>query len=502
MLETLTRGFREARDRLRGMTSFSEDNLAEPLREIRISLLEADVDLAEVRSFLDAVKQRCLGSELALRTGKRGNRQRVSVGDHFTRACYEELCQLMGADAEEVAPARGTRTLMLLGLQGTGKTSTAAKLALHLKKGGERPLLVAADIHRPAAIEQLRVLGAEIDVEVFYRDGGDAAEVCRLAVAHAADSGLDSVILDTAGRLQIDENLMDELDRIAEAAPPDLSLLVCDAMMGREAVNIARGFAERRRLDGLVLTKLDGDSRGGAALAIRQATGVPIRFVTVGEGSDRLEPFQAEGLASRILGMGDVASLMRDFEAVADTEQAEQDAERMLKGQFTLQDFLTQLRTIQKMGPLKDVMGKLPGMQELVPDGVEVDGSELKKIEAMILSMTHLERARPELIDRSRSARISRGSGTRESDLSGMLKRFGTMRKLMQDFGQGGGLLGKIPGLGKLARGGMPGLGDMDPSALLGGGAPNRRAARAMKADERRKQRKQKRKHQRRGRRR
>ena len=310
------------------------------------------------------------------------------------------------------------------------------------------------------------------------------------------------MILDTAGRLQIDENLMDELDRIAEAAPPDLSLLVCDAMMGREAVNVARGFAERRRLDGLVLTKLDGDSRGGAALAIRQATGVPIRFISVGEAPDRLEPFQAEGLASRILGMGDVVSLMRDFEAVADTEQAEQDAERMLKGQFTLEDFLSQLRTIQKMGPLKDLMGKLPGMQNLLPDGVEVDGRELKKIEAMILSMTRHERMRPELIDRSRSERIARGSGTRESDLSGVLERFGTMRKLMKNLGQGGGLLGKIPGLGKLSGSGMQGLEGMDPAALIGGGAPNRRAARATKADDRRKQRKQKRKHQRRGRRR
>lgn len=502
MFETLTRGFREARDRLRGVTSFSEDNLAEPLREIRMSLLEADVDLTEVRTFLDAVKQRCLGSEVALRTGKRGKRQRVSLSDRFTKACYEELCQLLGADAEEVAPRRGARTLMLLGLQGTGKTSSAAKLALHLKKGGERPLLVAADVHRPAAIEQLRVLGAEIEVEVFHGGSSDAAEVCRLAVAHAAERGLDSVILDTAGRLQIDENLMDELDRIAEAAPPDLSLLVCDAMMGREAVNVARGFAERRRLDGLVLTKLDGDSRGGAALAIRQATGVPIRFISVGEAPDRLEPFQAEGLASRILGMGDVVSLMRDFEAVADTEQAEQDAERMLKGQFTLEDFLSQLRTIQKMGPLKDLMGKLPGMQNLLPDGVEVDGRELKKIEAMILSMTRQERMRPELIDRSRSERIARGSGTRESDLSGVLERFGTMRKLMKNLGQGGGLLGKIPGLGKLSGSGMQGLEGMDPAALIGGGAPNRRAARATKADDRRKQRKQKRKHQRRGRRR
>lgn len=502
MLETLTRGFREARGRLRGVTSLNEDNLADALREIRMSLLEADVDLAVVREFLDAVKQRCLGTEVSLRAGKRAKRQQVSVGDHFTKSCYEELCGLMGEGAEDVPPARGARTLMLLGLQGTGKTSTAAKLALHFKKGGEQPLLVAADVHRPAAIEQLRVLGAEIDVEVFHADSGDAPLICSQAVAHAAESGLDTVILDTAGRLQVDEALMEELDRIAELVQPDLSLLVCDAMMGREAVNVAKGFADRRPLDGLILTKLDGDSRGGAALAIRQATGVPIRFVTVGEGSDRLEPFEPAGLASRILGMGDVMGLMRDFEAVADTEQAEQDAARMLKGQFTLEDFLTQLRTIQKMGPLKEVMSKLPGMQELMPDGAGVEGHELKKIEAMILSMTHHERAHPELVDRSRSERIARGSGTQQSDLSGMLERFATMRKLLGNLGQGGGLLGKMPGMGKLLGGGLPGPEGLDPSALLGGGAPNRRAARAMKAGERRKQRKQKRKHQRRGRRR
>ncbi|MEE8313869.1 MAG: signal recognition particle receptor subunit alpha [Myxococcota bacterium] len=504
MLETLTKGFRSARDRFQGITQLSEENIAEALRDVRLSLLEADVDLGIVRDFLDKVKERCLGENVALRSGKRSRQMRVRPGDHFTKACYEELVALMGAD-EPIVPAPGrTRVLMMVGLQGTGKTTTCAKLALHLKKSGEKPLLVGADVRRPAAREQLRVLADQIGVEAFTPEGEDAAEICAEGVAHARENGLDTVILDTAGRLQIDDELMQELAHISERTSPEFTTLVCDSMMGREAVNVAQGFAARLELDGLILTKLDGDSRGGAALAIRQATGIPIRCVTMGEGHDRLETFRAEGLASRILGMGDVVGLIQDFEEALDAEEAEKaerEAERMLRGDLNLESFLGQLRMLQKMGPLKDLMAKVPGMSDMLPEGAAVEAGQLKKIEAMILSMTPEERARPEILHDSRQERVARGSGTNRRDLGDMLKRFATMRDLMGQIGQAGpGLLGKVSGLGKMLGGGLPGLpAGFDASQLGLGGAPNRRAARAQKAGDRRQKRRQMRKHKRKG---
>ncbi len=504
MLETLTRGFKNARDRFRGTTRLNEENVGEALREVRMSLLEADVDLGIVRDFLERVTERCVGSEVQLKAGKKKDQQNVSAGDYFTKSCYDELVALMG-QGEDLPPAKGTRVVLLAGLQGTGKTTTAAKLARHLKHRGEKVLLVAADVHRPAAREQLRVLGESIGVEVFSREGDDAAAICAEALTSAREQNLDTVILDTAGRLQIDDNLMTELDAIVTATEPDHTLLTCDSMMGREAVNVAKGFADRLLLDGLILTKLDGDSRGGAALAIRSATGVPIRYVTLGEDTERIEVFRAEGLASRILGMGDIVGLMQDFEKVADEEKAEEEAERMLKGKFTLEDFLSQLRTIQKMGPLQDMMEKLPFAGDMIPEGTQVDGKELTKIEAMILSMTKKERVRPEIIDRSRETRIAKGSGTAPADLNNMLKRFNAMKQIMGQLGKGGmgGLMSRIPGLGKMMGDGMPGVPGMDPSQMaelgIGGGTPNRQAARAMKAEEKRKKRKQQRKHKRRG---
>ena len=503
MLETLTRGFRGARDRFRGITELTEQNVDEALREIRMSLLEADVDLEIVRGFLARVSERCIGQQVAVRGGKSQRRVRVSPGDHFTKACYEELVELMGTE-EPLPAATGPRAIMLVGLQGTGKTSTCAKLARQLAADGERPLLVAADVRRPAAREQLAVLADQIGVEIYSRPGEDAAGICAEAVAHARAEGLGSVILDTAGRLQIDDELMRELEEIAERARPEHTLLICDAMMGREAVNVAQGFAARLRLDGLILTKLDGDARGGAALAMRSATGVPVRYVTTGESVERLEPFRAEGLASRILGMGDVVGLMQDFEQVVDQEEAERDAERLLKGQFTFEDFQKQLGTLQKMGPLRDLMEKMPFAGEMFPQGVEVQGDELKKIEAMVQSMTPRERRCQDAIDESRKRRIARGSGTEPAALTDMLKRFDAMSGIMGQLGKAGpGLLSKIPGLGKLmggAGGGIPGLDGLGPGALAGMGAPaNREAARQMKADARRKARKNKRKHLRRG---
>lgn len=501
MLETLTKGFRNARDRFQGVTQLTEENIAEALREVRMSLLEADVDLGIVRGFLDRVSERCLGESVKLKSGKRGRQMRVSPGDHFTKACYEELVALMGNE-EPIAPApERARVLMMVGLQGTGKTTTCAKLALHLKKSGEKPLLVGADVRRPAAREQLRVLADQIGVEVFAPEGDDAAEICAQALDHARENGLNTVILDTAGRLQIDDELMQELAKIAERTSPEFTTLVCDSMMGREAVNVAQGFAARLELNGLILTKLDGDSRGGAALAIRSATGIPIRCVTMGEAHDRLETFRPEGIASRILGMGDVVGLIQDFEQVADAEEAEREAEQMLRGNFSLESFLSQLRTLQKMGPLQDLMQKIPGMNDMLPEGANVDPGQLKNIEAMILSMTPQERLQPEILDASRQERIARGSGTKRHDLSDMLERFRTMRTLMAQIGQAGpGILGKIPGLGKMFGGGIPGgLAGLDPSQLGLGGSTNRRSARAERAGDQRQKRRQMRKHKRRG---
>ena len=500
MLETLTKGFRNARERFQGITRLSEDNVGDALREVRISLLEADVDLTIVRDFLNKVSERCLGESVRLRAGKRDRKAHVSPGDHFNKACYEELVALMGGEEPiEPAPQR-TRVLMMVGLQGTGKTTTCAKLALHLSNAGEEPLLVGADVRRPAAREQLRVLAEQVGVEVFAPEGDDAAEICAQALAHAREKRKNTVILDTAGRLQIDDELMEELERIRDRTSPELTTLVCDSMMGREAVNVAKGFAERLELNGLILTKLDGDSRGGAALAIRAATGIPIRCVTMGEGNDRLETFRPEGLASRILGMGDVVGLIQDFEEVVDAEEAEKEAERMLRGNFSLESFLSQLRMLQKMGPLKELMEKIPGMSEMVPEGASLESGQLTKIEAMILSMTPHERLQPEILDASRQERIARGSGTQRRDLAEMLDRFGSMRKLMGQIGQSGpGILGKVPGLGKMFGGGTPGIpGGLDPAQLGFGGVPNRRAARAQKADDRRQKRKQMRKHKRR----
>jgi signal recognition particle subunit SRP54 len=507
MLETLTRGFRQARDRLRGVTELSDERIADALGEVRRSLLEADVDLQIVREFLERVRERCAGETVRLVAGKGGRKRIVSAGDHFTKACYDQLVELMGSEAPLEPLRSGSRTLMLVGLQGTGKTSTAAKLALHLQKRGENPLLVAADVRRPAAREQLQVLGRQIGVEVFAPEGSDAPAICERAIAHARAAGLHTVILDTAGRLQIDDELMAELEHVVARTHPEHIALVCDAMAGREAVNVARGFAARLKLDGLILTKLDGDARGGAALAIRAATGVPVRWITTGEAVDRLEGFRPEGLATRILGMGDVVGLMQDFEQVVDEETAEAEARKLLAGRFSLQDFLNQLRMISRLGPLKDLLEKIPGISELMPEGAQVDPRQLSRIEAMILSMTPAERERPELLEaRSRQERIARGSGTGVEDLRELLARFGAMRSLMATVGQlGPGILGRLPGIGELFGGGaLPGVpASLPPEALaeLGPLPANRRMARAQKAMAKRQKRQEQRRTQRKSRR-
>jgi signal recognition particle subunit SRP54 len=492
MLETLTRGFQNARERLSGVRELSDENVGEALREVRSSLLEADVDYGVVKDFLARVRERALGEKVETRVREADGRVlRVTPGQHFVRVCEEELAALMGpVDASLRAGDDGATSVMLVGLQGVGKTTVAAKLAHHLQREGRRPLLVAADVQRPAAVLQLQQLGERIAVPVHTGAAGEAPPaICAAARERARREGFDAVVYDTAGRLAVDEELMAELARVAERVEPANTLLVCDALMGRDAVNVARAFRERLALDGLVLTKLDGDARGGAALAAKAATGVPIKFVGTGEGLDRLEPFRPEGLASRILGMGDIVGLVRDFESVVDARKAEEDAERLLRGRFGMDDLLAQLRTIQRMGPLRDVLGKLPMFGSLAE---QVDERELTRVEAMIQSMTRQERAQPELIDKSRASRIARGSGRRTREVLDLVGRFGQMRDMMAALG-GGGLLSRIPGLGRLAGAGA-GPGGLDPSALLAPSGGGSRAARRADAGRRRSQAKRKRK--------
>jgi len=502
MLEMLTKGFKSAHEKLSGVRELTEQNVDEALRDVRMSLLEADVDFQVVKDFLGRVKERGLGERVETRVrDAQGRSHRITPGQHFVKICEEELTALMGpVDTELKRGESGVVSVMLLGLQGVGKTTVAAKLARHLAGEGRRPLLVAADVYRPAAVLQLEQLGASIEVPVHAGvEGESPAAICAAAEERARREGFDALVYDTAGRLAIDDELMRELEEISEGSSPANTLLVCDALMGRDAVNVARGFSERLELDGLVLTKLDGDARGGAALAVKAVTGVPIKFLGTGEALDRLEAFRPEGLASRILGMGDIVGLVQDFEAVVDEKQAEEDAERLLRGQFGMDDLLTQLRTLQKMGPLSDVLGKLPMFGSLAD---QVDERELTKVGAMIHSMTPGERTRPDVIDKSRAARIARGSGHKTKEVTDLVDRFSQMREMMASLG-GGGLLSKIPGMGRLAGSGGAGIGDLDPNALLAAGAGNRRMRRSSQAKQRSQQkrkRKQARKSRRKGR--
>ncbi|MBW2425820.1 MAG: signal recognition particle protein [Deltaproteobacteria bacterium] len=499
MLETVSQGFKNATERLRGVRELSEESIDEALRDVRMSLLEADVDLKVVRSFLARVKERSLGEKVQTRVKDRsGKKLKVTPGQHFVKICEEELTELMGPVDTSLARGAGLTSIMLCGLQGVGKTTVAAKLAVHLRKQGAKPLLVAADIYRPAAIDQLKTLGAQIDVPVHAgAEGERPPEICAAALARAKQEGATAIIYDTAGRLAVDEELMVELEEIERDVAPANRLLVCDALMGRDAVNVASAFAERIALDGVILTKLDGDARGGAALAVKAVTGVPIKFLGTGESVDRLEEFRPEGLASRIRGMGDIVGLVKDFEEVVDEKEAEADAERILKGSFGLDDLLKQLRMIQKLGPLREVFSKMPMFGQIAD---QVDEDELSKVESMIQSMTVAERQQPKIIDKSRSRRIARGCGRREADVEGLIDRFMQMRQMMGALGKQGGMLsqlggglgggmpaGDLGGLGGLAGGGL------DPAMLMGGGGRRATARKRPDARARKNKRKQQR---------
>jgi signal recognition particle subunit SRP54 len=418
--------------RLRGYGRLSEDNIAESLREIRLALLEADVNVKVVRAFLERVRTRAVGRDVL---------DSLSPGQQIVKVVYEEMTTLMGGAAQRLKTAGQAPTvIMLVGLQGSGKTTTAGKLARHLQAQGSRPLLVAADLQRPAAQEQLATLGQSLQIEVYRSSGGATpVEVCRAAVREARARMLDPVILDTAGRLHVDETLMAELTAIKGECHPTEILMVADAMTGQDAVNSATAFHGALALTGYILTKLDGDTRGGVALSIREATGAPIKFVGVGEKLDALEVFHPERMASRILGMGDVLSLVERAEQAVDAKQAAVLQKKLKAQSFTLEDFRDQLRQIRGMGPLDQLVGMIPGLSKVrgLPDAGEQE-RELKRVEAIIDSMTPTERQRPDVLNGSRRKRIADGSGTQVSDVNRLLKQFTEMQKMMRQFMQAG----------------------------------------------------------------
>jgi signal recognition particle subunit SRP54 len=468
MLETVTKGFRSAKNRLAGKSEITPELVDESLRDIRVSLLEADVAFDVVKKFVARVREKAVGEVVQTTiTDKSGRKIRVAPGDHFIKVCHDELEALMGPvdTSLQFKPKGQISGIMMVGLQGSGKTTTVGKLAIKLLKEGKKPLLVAADIYRPAAVDQLRVLGERVGAPVYFEPNLQPPELAKRGYAAAREQGHDLVIIDTAGRLAIDEELMLELEAIKREVHPDNILLVCDAMIGQDSVRTAAEFDRRLSLDGFILTKLDGDARGGAALSIKEVTGKPIKFLGMGEALDRLEEFRPEGLAGRILGFGDIVGLMKDFEEVVDEKRAEADAEKLLSGRFDMRDFVDQIRMVRRMGPLKDLLEKFPLFGELT-DQLNPDEKELDKIEAIFNSMTEKERQNPALIEAGRAERIARGSGRKKEDVRDLLNKFSMMQQVMGTLGQNPGLLGRIPGFRQIAQ--LQRMKGMDLSGVFG----------------------------------
>lgn len=494
MFDTLMRGFKDATLKLKGQSRLTEENIGPALEEVKRSLLDGDVDFKVVKDFLESVRSKALGSVVQTKAQE----LKVSAGDHFVQICHDELLELLGTEKPKlVYNDKGPTVILLAGLQGAGKTTHAAKLAKLLKEQhNKRPLLVAADVYRPAARDQLKILAEKIDVPFFTLETSDAVEIAVKGMEHARSEWRDVVIIDTAGRLAIDSQLMDELSRIRSEVNPHNTLLVIDSMIGQDAVRTASAFDSQLNLTGVILTKLDGDTRGGAALSIKRVTGKNILFVGTGEALDKIEEFRADGMASRILGMGDIVGLMQDFSKNVSEEEATRSASRLMQGEFTFDDFLDMIGSMQKMGPLKDIMAKTPMMSQIPEaDLSKVNDREVDRMAAIVKSMTKQERAKPDVLarggtSRSRLNRIARGSGRTEKDVKELVDRFMQMRQMMAmfsgGFGGGGGLLSKIPGMGGLnqlanmakavkqmgSMGGMGGMPGMPPGMadMFGGG--------------------------------
>ena len=458
MFENLTNRINEAIRSVSGRGRISENNVKDALRDVRTALLEADVNFKVVRDFIDTVHQKAVGQKVL---------SSLQPGQVMIKVIYDELVAMMGPVDHTVPRTEGGPTVILLaGLQGSGKTTTCAKLAKYLMEKGRKPMLVAADLQRPAAVEQLQVLGTQIGVPVYVEESKDPVGVAQRSLPFAQMQGCDTVVLDTAGRLHVDEEMMQQVQKIAETVRPHQVYLVCDAMTGQDAVNSAREFNSRLELDGVILTKLDGDARGGAALSVKAVTGKPIKFVGVGEKIDRLEEFHPERMAGRILGMGDVVSLVEKAQAAVDVEEAKKMQEKLIKADFTFDDFLKQIQQMKKMGPLKEIMSMIPGMSSAMGD-LPLDEHEMVLTEAMIQSMTPQERSHPHLIDAPRRRRIARGSGVEAQDVAGLVKSFDQMRNMIKHMSSAGMLSGKNRGAAAAQA-----LGKFD---LFGAGVPRKR---------------------------
>lgn len=438
ILSSLSEKLQETLRRLRSKGKLGEKDVDEALRQVKLALLEADVNFRVVKSFTARVKERAVGQEVL---------NSLTPGQMVVKIVHQELAKLMGEKAEKlIVGERAPYVYLLVGLQGSGKTTTAGKLGGLLKKEGRRPLLAAADVYRPAAAKQLQVLGEQLDLPVYTGTEPDPVAIARQAVERAQQTQRDVVLIDTAGRLHINEELMDELAAIKQAVGPVEILLVVDAMTGQDAVTVAQSFNEKLGLTGLILTKLDSDTRGGAALSIREVTGCPIKLIGVGEKLDELEVFHPDRLASRILGMGDVLTLIEKVESSVQAEQAKDLMKKIQKDQFTLDDFMDQMHQVQKMGPLDQVFSMLPGMKAKHLQGLEVDDKSLKHITAIIQSMTREERTNPQIINASRRKRIARGSGRTIQEVNRLLNQFEQSKKMMKQLGNiGKGGLPKLP---------------------------------------------------------
>lgn len=429
MFESLSDRLQDVVHKIKGYGKITEENISEMMREIRLSLLEADVNYKVVKEFTNNVKEKALGEEV---------NKSLNPGELFVKIVKDELTELLGGENTPLNVSGNPATLMLVGLQGSGKTTTIGKLANYLRKNNKKkPLLVACDVYRPAAIDQLKQIGKELNIEVYSEGKGNPVEISKNGIKCAKDNGYDYVLIDTAGRLQIDESLMDELINIQKEVNPDETILVIDSMMGQDAINVINGFNDKIKLSGVILTKLDGDTRGGVALSVKHLTNLPIKFIGVSEKMDGLTPFYPERMASRILGMGDILSIVEQVQSEIDEKEAEATAKKMMKGNFDLEDFLVQLNQIKKLGPLENLLKLLPGAKKMGLNNVNIDPKIMKKTEAIVLSMTPEERRDPSILKASRKKRIADGSGTTVTDVNKLLTQFEEMKKMMKMMGNG-----------------------------------------------------------------
>ncbi len=429
MFENLSDRLQEVVHKIKGYGKITEENISDMMREIRLSLLEADVNYKVVKEFTNSVKEKALGEAV---------NKSLSPGEAFVKIVKDELTNLLGGQSTSLNVKGNPAVLMLVGLQGSGKTTTIGKLANYLrKKEKKKPLLVACDVYRPAAIDQLKQLGKELNIEVYSEGKEDPVLIAENAIKYAKDNNYDYILIDTAGRIQIDEKLMDELLNISNKVNPEETLLVIDAMMGQDAISVIEGFNNKIPLSGVILTKLDGDTRGGVALSVKHLTNLPIKFMGTSEKMDGLSPFYPDRMASRILGMGDVLSIVEKVESEIDEKEAEKTAKKMMKGTFDLEDFLKQLNQIKKLGPLENILKLLPGAKKMGLNNINIDPKIMKKTEAIVLSMTKEERRKPEILKASRKKRIADGSGTTVADVNKLLNQFEEMKKMMKMIGNG-----------------------------------------------------------------